>query len=104
MTDRRRTPRYVLETPLHGNAMPMEDVTVEQFSEGRAVVIAPSAHQPEEEMVIHLTTAEGLRSHEAKVVSSSPVSFGGSLCFRVELRVGEGHEPRPEKDAGEGSR
>jgi hypothetical protein len=88
MTDRRRTLRYVLATPLPGDAMPMQDVTVEELSDGRAVVIAPSARQPDERLVIHMTTGEGPRSHPATVVSSSPVSHGGVLRFRLELRVG----------------
>jgi hypothetical protein len=99
MTDRRRTPRYVLATPLPGDVIPMRDVTVEQFSEGRAVVISPSAHQPDERLVIHMTTREGPRSHPATVVSSSPVSQGGALRFRIELRVeASGHPQRLSRD------
>jgi len=72
----------------------MQDVTVERFSNGRAVVISPSAHQPDEELVIHMATREGLRSHPATVVSSSPVSFGGGLRFRIELCVEDEDQPR----------
>ena len=101
MTDRRRTPRYVLTTPLPGDAAPMHDVTVEQFVKGRAVVIAPSAHQPDDELVMHVTTRVGLRSHPATVLSSSPVSYGGGLQFRVELRVDEASQERGEHEFSE---
>jgi hypothetical protein len=73
----------------------MQDVTVEQFADGHAVVISPSAHKPDERLVIHMTTGEGPRSHPATVVSSSPVSRGGALRFRIELRV-EGVRPPAE--------
>ena len=94
MTDRRRTPRYLLTTPLPGDAAPMHDVTVEHFAKGRAVVIAPSAHHADDELVMHVTTRTGLRSHPATVLSSSPVSFGGALRFRIELRVDEASQRR----------
>lgn len=98
MTDRRRTPRYVLGAPLPGNAMPMLDVTVEQISGDRVVVVSPSAHRADEELMIHMRTADGLRSHQTRVMSSSPVSVAGTVCFRVELRVeGEGPPPDGEK-------
>jgi hypothetical protein len=91
----------VLATPLPGDAMPMRDVTVEQFSSGRAVVISPSAHQPDERLVIHMTTREGPRSHPATVVSISPVSRGGALRYRIELRVDEKSGP-PQRASGDG--
>lgn len=102
--DRRRTPRYVLETPLRGNAMPMEDVTVEQCSDARVVVISPSAHQPEEELMIHMATPAGLQSRGARVLSSTPVSVAGALCFRIELRVDDVRAQARGEESGEDSR
>jgi hypothetical protein len=96
--DRRRTRRYVLETPLRGNIMPMHDVTVEQFSEDRAILISTSGHMPDEKMIIHMTTPQGLQSHPATVVSSSPVSYGGSLCFRIDLRMDDRAAPAIDAD------
>jgi hypothetical protein len=90
MADRRRTPRYVLDTPLRADAMPMEDVTIEEFSGDQLVVISPSAHESQEDVMIHMTTGQGLTSHTARVMSSRPVSVAGTLCFRVELRVAGG--------------
>jgi hypothetical protein len=87
MTDRRRRPRYVLKKPLHGDAMPLHDVTVEQFADGRAVIITSSTHSPDEEVVIHLHTPAGLHSRPATVVASVPVTVAGALCYRVELKV-----------------
>ena len=101
MTDRRRTPRYVLSTPLPADAAPMHDVTVEQFAKGRAVVIAPLAHQRGDALVMHVTTRVGLRSHPATVLSSSPVTFGGALQFRVELRVDEASQDRVGQECSE---
>src|SRR5918993_1179391 len=89
MTDRRRTPRYVLDAPLRGEAMPMEDVTVENYSRVRMVVVAPSAHAPDEELVVHLTTSRGVESRRATVVSSTPISVASALGYRVELRVND---------------
>ena len=74
---------------------------MERFSNGQAVVISLSAHQPDEELVIHMASREGLRSHSATVVSSSPVSFGGGLRFRIELCVKEDDQPRAKGDSGE---
>jgi hypothetical protein len=87
--------------PLAGEAMPMQDVTVEEYSDGRVVLISPSAHQPDEELVIHLTTAAGLESHAARVVASSPVSVGGTLCFRLELWVEKSRSSCGENDVAE---
>lgn len=87
MSDRRRTPRYVLGTPLAGDALPMQDVVVESFSGTRLVVIAQSARAAHEELMIHLSMSDGLASHRAIVMSSNPVSVAGTVCFRLELRV-----------------
>jgi hypothetical protein len=95
MTDRRRRPRYVLNKPLRGDAMPMQDVTLEQFTGGRAVVIASSPHSPDEEVVIHLRTPVGLQSQRATVLTSAPVTVAGSLCYRVELRVRDEGDAQP---------
>lgn len=92
MTDRRRTPRYVLGTPLSGDALPMEDVTIEDYSPGRMVVICASPHLADEELMIHVTTSNGLHSSDARVLASTPVSMAGALCYRVTLRVNE--DPR----------
>ena len=100
MRDRRRTTRYVLGEPLRGDAMPMEDVTVEKIAGERVVVISPSAHALDEQLMIHMTTADGLQSLPARVVASNPISVGGALCFRVELRVDEERPP----SRGEGQR
>jgi hypothetical protein len=67
--------------------MPMEDVTVEQYSGERIVVISRSAPGADEELVIHLAACGGLQSRTATVVSSTPVSVAGALCFRIELRM-----------------
>jgi hypothetical protein len=87
MSDRRRTPRYVLGTPLAGDAMPMQDVIVELFSANRLVVRSLTSHTLDEELMIHLAMPDGLASHRAKVISSTPISVAGTLCFRLELRV-----------------
>ena len=94
MTDRRRTPRYVLDAPLRGEAMPMEDVIIESYSSDRLVVVSPSAPRPDEELMVHLTTSHGLESRRAAVVSSTPVTVAGALCYRVELHVNGAFAPR----------
>jgi hypothetical protein len=87
MSERRRAPRYVLHTPLHGHAMPMQDAVVEEFSGDHLVLIAPSARRPHEHLRVHLATAEGLTAHPFEVVSSTPVSLGGTVSFRLELQA-----------------
>jgi hypothetical protein len=87
MSERRRAPRYVLNTPLHGHAMPMQDAVVEQFSGDHLVVIAPSARPPDEHLMVHLATPAGLTTHAAQVLSSTPMTLGGTVSFRVELQV-----------------
>ena len=81
--------------------MPMQDVTVEEIDDSRVVVIAPSAHQPDEQLMIHMATGGRLQSHAATVVSSTPVSLGGAVCFRVELRVQDEDLPPHERNPGE---
>ena len=97
MTDRRRAPRYTLDTPLVGDAMPMQDVTVERFSGDRLVVISLSTHTADDEVMIHISTPDGLASHRARVISSHPTSVAGTLCFRLELRVDGAHPPTREE-------
>lgn len=87
MSDRRRTPRYELGTPLAAAVMPMQDVMVESFSGNRLVVISISTHAVDEELMVYLAMPHGLASHRAKVVSSTPVSVAGKLSCRLELRV-----------------
>ena len=87
MADRRRTPRYVLSTPLAGDAMPMQDVMVESMEGTRLVVIASSAPAVDEELMIHLAMSDGLMSHRATLLSSSPVAIAGTVSFRLELRL-----------------
>jgi len=89
MSDRRRTPRYVLGTPLAGDALPMQDVMVESLVGTRLVVIASSAPTAEEDLMIHLAMSDGLTSHRATLLSSSPVSVAGTVSFRLELRLDE---------------
>jgi hypothetical protein len=93
MTDRRRTPRYLLDTPLAGDAMPMQDVMVELFSKNRLVVIALSAHPVDEEVMIHMAMSDRLESHRARVISCTPVSAAGTLSYRVELRLDTAEPP-----------
>ena len=87
MSDRRRAPRYVLTTPLQGQARPMQDAVVEQFSGDRLVVISSAARRPNDELMVHLTTPEGVATYPARVIASSPVSVEGTMNFRLELRV-----------------
>jgi hypothetical protein len=99
MSERRRAPRYVLNTPLQGVAMPMQDAVVEQFSGDHLVVIAPSARPPEEELMVHLATPAGLSTHAAHVRSSTPITMGGTVSFRLELQVEPAAAPRDEERA-----
>jgi hypothetical protein len=87
MSDRRRTPRYVLEQPLSGDAMPMQDVIVEEFSGDRLVVVSLEKHVVDEDMLVYLSMPHGLERYRAKVASSTPVSVGGQLCSRLELLI-----------------
>lgn len=88
MTDRRRATRYVLEQPLAGHAMPMQDVMVEDFSGDRLVVISLARHLVDDELLVYLSMPHGLERYRATVTSSTPVSVGGKLCSRLELLVG----------------
>jgi len=95
MTDRRRTPRYVLETPLAGHAMPMQDVMVEHFSGDRLVVVSLDKHVVDDDLLVYLTMPHGLERYRAKVVSSTPVSVGGKLCSRLELLIAAVDDDEP---------
>ena len=87
MSDRRRAPRYVLTTPLQGQARPMQDAVVEQFSGDRLVVISSTARRAHDELMVHLSTSDGVTTYPARVIASSPVSVDGTMSFRLELRV-----------------
>jgi hypothetical protein len=87
MIDRRRTPRYVLAAPLRGEAMPMEDVTIDEYTRDRLVVTTRTGHRADDELMVHVTTARGVESRRGRVVSSSPASVSGRLCYRVELQL-----------------
>jgi hypothetical protein len=89
MSDRRRAPRYVLETRLTGDAMPMHDVMVEHFSGDRLVVVSLDTHAVDEDLLVYLATPHGLETHRATVISSAPVSIGGQLCSRLELYIAD---------------
>ena len=87
MSDRRRSQRYVLGTPLTGDIMPMHDVVIERFAGTRAIVLSPSPHSVDERLMIHVSTTSGLESHRARVVSSTATSSGGALQYRIELDI-----------------
>ena len=100
MTDRRRTPRYVLEKPLTGDAMPMQDVMVEDFSDDRLVVVSLDTHAVDEDLLVYLSMPNGLERYRAKVTSATPVSIGGKLRCRLEMRVTPADD-EPAEDAGD---
>jgi hypothetical protein len=87
MSDRRRAPRYVLETPLRGQAMPMQDALVEDISDDRLVVVAASARLPYEELIVHLPGDGETATRSAQVLSSTPFAVGGAVSFRLELKL-----------------
>lgn len=89
MSDRRRTQRYVLGTPLTGDIMPMQDVVIERLDGDRVTVLAPTAHTADEVLMIHVSTSNGLESHRTKLISSMPTSSSGSLHYRLELTIDE---------------
>ena len=92
MSDRRRAPRYVLNTPLHADARPMQDAVVEEFSGQHLVVIAPTSRRVYEDVLVHLATPQGVVSYNAQVIESTAVSLEGTVHFRLTLRVSN---PRP---------
>jgi hypothetical protein len=87
MSERRRAPRYVLNTPLHGHALPLLFAVVELFWVYHVVVSAPAAPRPDEQLLVHLATPGGLTTHAAQVLSSTPMALGGTVSFRLELQV-----------------
>ena len=89
MSDRRRAQRYVLGTPLTGDIMPMHDVVIERLDGSRVTVLSPSAHVVNQDLMIHVSTSSGLESHRTTVVSNTATSSGGSLQYRIELRIDE---------------
>src|SRR4051812_5054762 len=96
MTDRRRTRRYVLERPLTGDAMPMQDVMIDSFSGDRLTVISLDTHAVNDDLLVYLAMPRGLERYVGSVTSSTPVSIGGELCCRVELRITPLDDPSAE--------
>ena len=97
MTDRRRSPRYVLTDPLAGDAMPMQDVMVEEFTGDRLVVVSLDKYVADDDLLVYLSMPQGLTRYRAKVASSTPVSVGGTLCSRLELLVAALDDERAER-------
>jgi len=88
LTDRRRSPRYQLISPLRSDALPLQDVMVQQLSGDQLTVISRSAHCVDDTLVVHMETPLGKPiSHAARVVSSTPVVISGVISFRVELAL-----------------
>ena len=88
MTDRRRSPRYKLISPLRGDALPLQDVIVEARSGVQLTVISRSAHRVDDTLVVHIATPLGKPvSHSVRVVSSTPVVISGVISFRVQLAL-----------------
>ena len=94
MTDRRRSPRYELGTPLVADLMPMHDVVVESSSENCLVVLSLATHHIDEELMFYLAMPHGVDNHFVTVISSAPVFVAGTLCCRLGLRVHAGTLPR----------
>ena len=95
MLERRRSPRYELAEAIAGEAMPMQDVVVEQYAGDRLVVIAHDTPARDEPLMIHMNTSAGLACHRAAIISSHPIAVAGSLCYLLELQIGPA-EPKPE--------
>ena len=95
MPDRRRAQRWVLGPPLPADAMPMEDVVVERMTGDRMTIVSLTPHEAGEDLLIHLSAPEGLQSHRARVTSSTPITAGSSVQFRLELHL--------RQSAGEGT-
>jgi hypothetical protein len=87
MSDRRRTQRFVLGSPLAAEVMSMQDVVVERLSGDLITIVSLTPHEPGQQMIIHLHTSDDPQSHRATVLSSTPIAVGASVQFRVELRM-----------------
>ena len=87
MSDRRRTQRFVLGSPLPAEVMSMQDVVVERIAGDLVTIVSLTPHEPGHQMVIQLPTPAGPQGHRTTVLSSTPISVGGSVQFRVELRL-----------------
>ena len=87
MSDRRRAPRYTLNTPLPAQARPMQDTVVEQLAGDRLVVLSPSTRQPSEDLMVHVATPDAVDPYAARVITSTPLAVEGTVTFRLELHV-----------------
>jgi len=67
--------------------MPMQDSVVEELSGDRLVVVAPTERQRYEELIVHLPSDGEVETRSAQVISSTPVATGGSVNFRLELKL-----------------
>ena len=67
--------------------MPMQDAVVEELSGNRLVVVAPSERQRYEELIVHLQSDGEVQTRSAQVISSTPVTTGGPVNFRLELKL-----------------
>lgn len=70
----------------------MHDIVIEALSGTRVTVLSPSDHDLDEELIIHVSTGDGLQSRRATVISSVPTSSAGALEYRLELSVAAADE------------
>ena len=87
MSDRRRTQRFVLGPPLPAEVTSMQDVVVERMDAHTVTIVSLTPQEPSQPVLIHLTMADGPKSHRMTVLSSTPIAVGASVQFRVELQV-----------------
>ena len=87
MSDRRRTQRFDVGPPLKCDVMSMQNVVVERIDDDIVTIVSLTALEPRQHVVVHVTTSNGLQSHRANVLSSTPIAVGASVQFRVELHM-----------------
>ena len=65
----------------------MQDVVVERINGDFLTIVSLTAHEPGQPLTIHVSTSDGLKSHRTRVLSSTPISVGATVQYRVELRI-----------------
>jgi hypothetical protein len=88
MSERRRTSRFVIPEHTHGVFRLMQDVCVDSVDGDRIGIVCDHPLQPEEELLLELPRAFGVRSVTLVHVSNcSPLGLGQGRRHRILLRT-----------------
>ncbi len=87
MTDRRRTPRFLLRTPFEARLRLTREVLLERYDAEELVVLSPEAASQQEVLHMQDVLLRPPLAVDVVVTGSAPVMVDGSVQHRLSLRT-----------------